>query len=232
MLKNNYNKYGHIYAKHGLGNTGYLAFKNIPDLLWKYAKGKKILDYGCGSGRSTRFLKDIGLNPEGVDISEDMIKEARKIDRTTSYHVIESAEIPSTSNNYDVVFSSLVLFEISTKKEITKVFNEIYRVLKKDGIFIAVTGSIAMYSHEWLSLDVNYEENKNLKSGSIAKILLKDINLELYDYFWTDNDYKEIIKASNFNLLEKKFPLGDDSDGYPWISEIFVSPYVIYVLNK
>lgn len=63
MLKNNYNEYGHIYSKHDICNIGFLAFKNIPNLVSKYARGLKTLDYGCGAGRSTRFLKDIGLNP-------------------------------------------------------------------------------------------------------------------------------------------------------------------------
>src|SRR3990167_7174549 len=126
MLKNNYREQGHIYSRHGLDNTGYLAFKNVPNLIKKYAKGKKTLDYGCGSGRSTRFLKDLGLIPDGVDISQDMIREAQKIDNTISYHLIESANTSSTDKNYDIVFSSLVLFEVSSKNELTKIFNEIY----------------------------------------------------------------------------------------------------------
>jgi len=172
-------------------------------------------------------------NPvKGVDISEDMLKQARHSDNTTSYRLIESAKIPANANEYDLVFSSLVLFEISSKDELTRIFNEINRVLKTGGIFIAVTGSTEMYNHEWLSLGIDYDENKNLESGSIAKILLRDINLELYDFFWTHDDYSEIITESKFTLLDKQFPLGDSQDGYKWVSETAVSPYVVYVLKK
>lgn len=229
---NNYQENSCLYAKHALSGTGYLAFKNIPGLLKKYTPGKKTLDYGCGSGRSSRFLKDLGLVVEGVDISQDMLKEARKIDNSIPYIAIDSANIPRPPKNYDLVFSSLVLFEISSKKELLTIFTEIHRVLKDDGFFIIVTGSIEMYDHHWLTLGVDFEENKNLQSGSVAKVLLKDINLELYDYFWTDHDYKEIIQESRFQLLEKQFPLGDNQDGYQWVSETHASPYVIYVLKK
>lgn len=220
------------YAKCGLRETHFLAFKYIPSLIKKYSTGIKTLDYGCGSGRSTRFLKNLNLEVKGVDIDKKMISEAIKSDDSINYFTIESAQLPMPARDYDVVFSSLVMLKIPTKKELLKIFNEIHRCLKDNGVFIFVTNSEQMYSHPWLSLDANYEENTNLKSGSLAKILLKDINLEIRDYYWTSDDYKEIISKSNFCLKEKLYPLGDTSDGYPWISENSISPYVIYVLRK
>lgn len=89
-----------------------------------------------------------------------------------------------------------------------------------------------MYNHQWLSLDANYKQNKNLTSGSLAKIRLKEIDLELYDYYWTDTDYKKIITLSKFSLLEQSSPLGKQNENYSWLSEKDVSPYVIYILKK
>jgi SAM-dependent methyltransferase len=226
-----YNK-ANLYAKLNISGTGYLAFRDIPDLIKKYGKGSITLDFGCGTGRSSRFLKSLNLIVDGVDKSQAMIDQARKFDTSCSYKIIQDSKIPSKSNYYDIVFSSFVLFEISTKNELLEVFQEIYRVLKDGGVFIAVTGSTEMYKHEWLSLDIDYEENKNLKSGSKAKILLKDIGLELYDYFWTDDDYQNIIKLSKFSLLDQIYPLGEKDDPYNWISEDKFPPYVIYVMQK
>lgn len=232
MIKNSDANIASIYARHSLKATGYLAFKYVPRFIRKYVKGNKALDYGCGSGRSTRFLHDLNLDIMGVDINENMIREAKNSDADNIYSVIESATIPARSKTFNIVFSSLVLFEISTKQELLLVFNEIHRVLKDDGVFIAITGSTEMYQHRWLTLDANFPENKDLKSGSLAKILLKEVGLELHDYFWTNHDYNEIIQKSRFNLLEKHYPLGEEKDGYPWISEKNVSPYVTYILNK
>lgn len=232
MLINDYSIISNRYASLDNSGTAFLAFKRIPALVKQYAVGKKTLDYGCGSGSSTLFLNEIGLDVEGVDINQAMLKEASQLNVKTPFHLIKSAQLPHANNTFDLVFSSFVLFEISTKSELSCVMNEIYRVLKKDGLFIAVTGSEALYNHTWLSLNVDFEQNRYLKSGDIAKVLLKDAELVVYDYYWTNQDYLDIINTSHFSLLETLFPLGEASDGYPWKDENHFPPYVIYVLSK
>jgi len=61
-----YGKHASQYAEFGIDNTNYLAFRDIPQLIQKHAKGVAALDYGCGAGRSTRFLKNLGLDVESV----------------------------------------------------------------------------------------------------------------------------------------------------------------------
>lgn len=232
MPINDYSIISNQYASLDNSGTAFLAFKQIPDLLKQHAIGKKTLDYGCGSGSSTLFLNEIGLDVEGVDISHDMLQEARQLNIKTPFNLIESAKLPHADNTFDLVFSSFVLFEISNKLELIRVINEIYRVLKTGGLFIGITGSEELYNHKWLSLNVDFEQNKNLKSGDIAKVLLKDAGLLVYDYYWTNKDYLEMIHTSKFSLLETLFPLGEDTDGYAWEDEKHFPPYVIYVLSK
>lgn len=232
MPINDYSLISNQYASLDNSGTAFLAFKKIPSLIKQYAIGKKTLDYGCGSGSSALFLSEIGLDVEGVDISQDMLQEARQLSIKASFNLIESARLSHEDDTFDIVFSSFVLFEISSKLELNRVINEIYRVLKKGGIFIGITGSEALYNHKWLSLNVDFEQNKNLNSGDIAKVLLKDAGLVVYDYYWTNKDYLEIINTSQFSLLEVLFPLGEDTDGYCWEDEKFFPPYVIYVLSK
>ena len=232
MSINDYSIISNLYASIDNSGTTFLAFKYLPDLLKRYAIGKRTLDYGCGSGSSTLFLNEIGLEVEGVDISRDMLQEAKQLNIETSFQLIKSGKLPHADNTFDIVFSSFVLFEISSKPELSRVINEIYRVLKKGGIFIGVTGSEELYNHTWLSLNVDFEQNKSLNSGDIAKVLLKGAGLIVYDYYWTNNDYLEIINVSKFSLLETLFPLGEEADGYPWEDEKHFPPYVIYVLSK
>lgn len=220
------------YASLDNSGTAFLAFKTIPELLKKYSAGKKTLDYGCGSGSSTLFLNEIGLDVEGVDISHDMLIEAKLLNKGTPFQLIESAKLPYHAYTFDIVFSSFVLFEISNRTELKRVFKETYRVLKKGGIFIGITGSEELYNHKWLSLDVDFDQNKNLNSGDIAKVLLKDADLVVYDYYWTNQDYLEAIQASKFSILDTLFPLGENEDDYPWQDEKQVPPYAIYVLTK
>jgi len=39
---------------------------------------KRILDYGCGTGKFSRFLRDRGAKVIGVDVAERMIDLAKK----------------------------------------------------------------------------------------------------------------------------------------------------------
>ena len=57
-----YDKHASKYAELGIDDTNYLAFRDIPQLIQKHANGLAALDYGCGAGRSTRFLKNLGLD--------------------------------------------------------------------------------------------------------------------------------------------------------------------------
>ncbi|MCW5590097.1 MAG: class I SAM-dependent methyltransferase [Legionellales bacterium] len=234
MIKNNYYLNASIYAKHSLQDTAFLAFKYIPSLVYKYLRVENpvALDYGCGSGRSTRFIKDLDINVNGFDIDHNMLKHAKSFNDDITYQLIRSATIPTQDKYFDIAFSFLVLFELSNKNDILSILEEVYRVLKLGSVFIIVTGSEDIYSKEWVSLDASYPQNINLSSGDIAKIKLKDIGLELFDYYWTDMDYRDIFSKTHFTLEETLHPKGDKTDGFKWLDETMYSPYVIYVLKK
>lgn len=232
MRLNDYSVIANQYASLDNTGTAYLAFRDIPEIIKKYAQGKRTLDYGCGSGDSTKFLIELGLEVSGVDISQEMLNEAKSEIKNVEFSLIQSGSLPFTDGYFDIIFSSFVLFEISTKIELQKILQEINRVLKNNGVFIAITGSEFLYNFNWLSIDVNFPENTYLTSGDIAKVLLKDANLIVYDYFWTNNDYMDVFNASNFYTLEMLHPLGNDNDTYSWKDEIHKPPYVIYILSK
>jgi len=220
------------YACTAFENTYFLGYRDIPFLLKKYVHGKKAIDYGCGTGRSTRFLQSQGFETIGVDVSKAMLEQASAIDAKTRYIQIENAQIPVFKNSCDLVFSCFVLFVVPSKEELFAIFKEVYRSLRSGGIFIAVTGSEELYSHEWLSYNVNYSQNKHLKSGNITKIQLKDLEVEFTNYFWTDDDYMGLFQQTNFKLLEKHFPLGKKGEKQKWAAEMEHPPYVIYVIQK
>ena len=65
------------YADLEFPGTYYLAFRDLPGLLRKYVCGTRALDFGCGAGRSTRFLRALSFEVIGVDVSEAMLDQAR-----------------------------------------------------------------------------------------------------------------------------------------------------------
>ncbi len=229
MPTNDYSKTAGQYGEAGFVGVIYLAFRDVPMLIERYATGKRILDYGCGGGRATRFLKRQGLDAVGVDISPSMLEVARAEDPDGSYHLIESGDTPFEDGSFDLAFSSFVFFEIPTIEEMTKAAAEVQRVLKPGGHFILLIGSEQLYDHEWTTVKVDYPENKLKQSGSSVRVFLTDVELELTDYYWTDADYRQVLTDAGYTTIDLHQPLGVPEDGIAWISEDSVPPFSIYI---
>src|SRR5215475_10278988 len=78
------------YATLEFPGTYYLAFRDLPALIRRNNHGSRALDFGCGTGRSTRFLKNLGLNVVGADVSQAMLDHARALDPSGEYHLIRN----------------------------------------------------------------------------------------------------------------------------------------------
>lgn len=229
---NTQESYAELYSKYQIKGTPSIPFRDLPKILDKYVRGKKALDYGSGTGESTIFLKSLGYDTNGVDISESMIIKSKENDKFGEYTKIENNIIPFQDDGYDLVFCSFVLLEISTREKILDVLKEIHRVLKKDGIFVAVVANENTYKHDWLSLNTDFKENKNITSGQKVKIEFRDFDLTIFDYFWSKDDYKDLISKANLSLVKIFDPLGLSTDGYKWRDEQYFAPSSIIVARK
>jgi predicted cupin superfamily sugar epimerase/ubiquinone/menaquinone biosynthesis C-methylase UbiE len=227
-----------IYAKHGIEGTLLLAYREFPRLFQQYVDDTNVaLDYGCGSGRSTRYLADMGFQVEGVDINLAMLSEAKQLQVGSAsgvrYTQIDSGSITQRKSKNDLVFSTLVFLEFPTLKEMEKVVADIYRVAKFNGTVIILTVSDEFYQHDWVSVNTDLPENKDVKSGDPVYIELKEVNnLRLKDYYWTDEDYELVFKKCGFSVVELVKPMATGEEGIAWLDETKCSPYSIYVLKK
>jgi ubiquinone/menaquinone biosynthesis C-methylase UbiE len=99
---------------------------------------ESILDFGCGTGTLTLMIKKAGPGCEvyGIDIDPEVLEIARKKarDDEVDVHFIEynGITLPFNGDNFDKVVTSLVLHHLSAVQK-TRLFRELYRVLKKDG---------------------------------------------------------------------------------------------------
>lgn len=230
-FQNKTEEQAHEYLKTHEAPHRYLAYKNIPKYIRKFVNGKRALDFGCGTGASAAFLYKLGFDILGVDISLNMIEKARE---NAPHIAFLSLENVKPESDFDLVFSSFVLFEIGSKENITEYLKTASSFLKKEGIFIAITGSEHLYSlnRNWMTFDANFPENQSLKSGDIAKLLLKCASLEFYDYFWKESDYQACFEEADFQILEIHHPLGLLEEGYEWQDELSFSPFLIFIAKK
>lgn len=103
-------------------------------------KNKVILDMGCGFGDHAQKLSMQNYKKlVGFDISKELVKIAnqQKIPNSTFYVGDMSKKLKHENSFFDVVYSSLAIHYI---KSINKLFREVKRVLKKNGIFCFSTG--------------------------------------------------------------------------------------------
>lgn len=233
MKTHDYQTFASEYASLGIEGTQYLAFRDVPKLIQKYVSGTHTLDYGCGPGRSTRLLKSLGLDTVGVDISNDMLEQARLKDTKGLYRNIKSGELPFDDESFDLVFSSFVFLEISSLAEIEKILKEFRRVLKPRGTCIFITSSEPGYKGDWVSLSYDFPENKReLKTGDTVKLQFRGMNVILYDYYWTHKDFVEVFGRSGLHMQELHQPMGLETDHIDWRDEAHSPPMSLYVLDK
>ena len=222
------------YGKLEFHNTYYLAFRDLPNLFKKYVEGNKAIDFGCGTGRSTRFLQKHGFDAVGIDISEDMIKIAKEIDPKGKYCLIKDGDYSQFENNsYNLILSAFTFDNVPMDKK-TNLFSGLANLLKKDGKLISIVSSPEMYIYEWASFSTkDFPENKNAKSGDIVQIITTDFEDKrpCYDIFCSTVNYKSIYDKAGLDILTKIQPLANGTEPYTWINEKKIAPWTIYLLE-
>lgn len=111
----------------------------IQFLLSKIQPGERVLDIGCGTGRFTVPLAELGTDVSALDISTGMLEILRgKLDAkglAADLQQGDMAHLPFPDNSFDVVTSFLALMHIPLEDR-PAVFREVRRVLKPGGRMI------------------------------------------------------------------------------------------------
>jgi len=107
---------------------------------YKEPDKKVILDFGCGSGRNTALMSEMGFNKViALDCSKqclDLTKSNFKFNNNIEYVLNNLLDIPLEDDSIDCIVAWGALY-ISLKKEREKLLKEMKRVLKTDGMLLA-----------------------------------------------------------------------------------------------
>lgn len=229
-----YSAHAETYDKLKIADTYYLAFRDIPKIIKDRVAGAQTLDYGCGTGRSTRFLKELGLAVVGADISKPMVQRARKNDPDGEYHAIESGELPFIENeSLDLVFNGFVFDSVASKEAMVKICRETRRTLKNSGIMIVITSTPELYTVDTASFKCDFPGNIVAQSGDKVKCIVRgNPEIEVWDYQWMRDDYREVFETTGLEIVEAIETKADGSEPFEWINEKQVAPWTVYVLKK
>jgi len=224
------------YAKLEFPGTYYLAYRDIPGLILEHVKGRTALDFGCGTGRSTRFLKALGFETTGVDISEDMLSLARELDPNGDYILVEDGSLsPIRGETYDLVLSAFTFDNIPTMEKKVGLFSQLRDLLVERGRIINLVSSPEIYTHEWASFSTrDFPENREARSGDKVKIMMTDVDdrRPVEDIIWSEDDYAAAYRRAGLETAHKCKPLAKTSEPYDWVNETTIAPWTIYVLKR
>lgn len=100
--------------------------------------GSKILDAGCGNGRTFRLFEGKKIKYYGIDISKKLLDVAKKENGSGKFILGDVTKLPYKDAFFDVTISIATLHHIPSEELRQKAINELYRVTKSGGIvFIA-----------------------------------------------------------------------------------------------
>ncbi len=109
------------------------------EILFRFSQevvGKKpIWDFGCGPGQTTQYLRNLGTEISGLDISEKLIEQANIVNLGITFRKGNILDLNFKNETIAgiVAFYAIVHF---SQDQLKKAFREIFRVLQPGGVFL------------------------------------------------------------------------------------------------
>jgi SAM-dependent methyltransferase len=141
------------YVAH-VETSPYTALYEAPGLraLLPPVAGRRVLDAGCGTGRTSAWLVEAGAEVVGIDASPEMLRPARERLPSASFVAGDLAEpLPFADESFDIAVAGLVMHYL---RDWVPTLRELRRVLRADGVFALSTHHPAMDAE--LSGSVDY----------------------------------------------------------------------------
>ncbi len=221
------------YARLQFANTYYLAYRDLPQIIREHVHGSKALDFGCGAGRSTRFIRQLGFEVVGVDVAPEMIAKAGELDPLGDYRVTPGDDFSAFPPACFDLVTSVFTFDNIAAADKLRIFRDLGRLLKPTGKLLSVVSAPEIYWHEWASFSTkDFPENRAARSGDLVKIITTDFpdRRPTEDILCTDETYRDLYTRAGLAPAAMHKPLATGDEPYTWQSETRVAPWVIYVL--
>ena len=142
------------------------------------------LDLGCGAGRHTEMLVDMGFVTSIFDLNEEMLKATLKRVGVSNINSVRRGSIiklPYKNESFDIVVTTGVLHQAKNLQEYQVAISELSRILKPGGLVCLniFTSLINDDTYTRLSDAFSYQT----KEGLNMSLLPKTVFYELMDWY-------------------------------------------------
>lgn len=126
------------------------------------SSGSKIMDFGCGAGRDTKYFVDKGFDVYAVDGSSEMCR-LTEMNSGIKPELVTFQDYKSKPNTFDGIWACASLLHLS-EEELPTVFTKLYESLKKNGILYCSFkyGDTERHHNERFFCDMNENRMKKL----------------------------------------------------------------------
>ncbi|PIU75805.1 hypothetical protein COS75_02385 [Candidatus Pacearchaeota archaeon CG06_land_8_20_14_3_00_35_12] len=173
-----------------------------------------------------KILTRKGAKVKGIDISEEMIKIARQENPEIEFKIGSADNLPYKNKEFDVVLSALA---VEYFPNWDKLFKEVNRVLKDNGLFVFSTGNPVINAVEKeIFHGRKFREVKNYFREGLRQSRWHNLGKkgELIYTKWYHRTYGSIVRL----IIKNGFELIDYEDAYPLkkAEKLFPKDYKIF----
>jgi ubiquinone/menaquinone biosynthesis C-methylase UbiE len=226
--------YAESYARLEWEGTYQLVRRDLPGILREHVTGRRALDFGCGTGRSTRLLRACGFEVVGIDIATSMIERAKALDPEGDYRLIHNGDLARLpSEAFDLVLAAFP-FDNTPMADKPRLLGTLRDRLDTTGRIVNVVSSPEIYVHEWASFSTRrFPENRRALDGDVVRIVTTAFphGQPCEDVLCTDRKYRQLYADAGLEVIADYRPIARGDEEVPWVSETRVAPWVIWVLG-
>ncbi len=119
---------------------------------------RPVWDLGCGPGNTTKYLKDLGMEISGLDLSEKMLEQARRIHPEIHFRKGNILQLTFENDSIAAVVAFYAIIHF-TEEQVGTAFREVFRVLQPGGIFLFTyhVGDKTIHLDEFLGQKVDMD---------------------------------------------------------------------------
>lgn len=157
-------------------------------------KDKKILDVGAGTGRVSLPLALAGAQVTALDVSEKILEVLKRKNKKITTVVGEAENLPFENESFDIVTAAFLVVHLKDPKIF---FDEVYRVLKPDGLFLV--------------------SNINQKEPPVVKT--KEGEIQIKSYYHRPEKIKDSLQDLAFSIEKEEMIFESEV----WVNQIILS---------